>query len=131
MAVATEGQAVKLARAHAEAWSNHDWDTARDMVAPDVHVTATTTQPIMEPTDLTGQDAYMDGLKKFAQPIEPGSARVLAAVGDDRTSLILITVRGAFGPGGTKATIAGARLAQFNADQKLEKEQVVFFAQPA
>ena len=130
MPIDQESSAVALARAHAEAWSHHDWDTARKMLAPDVHVTATTTQPIMNPTDNTGIDDYMDGLIKFAQPVEPGSARVIASVGDERNSLILLTVRAAFGPNGQKVTLPAARLALFDEDQKLKKEQVVFFAVP-
>ena len=83
-----DSPAVALARAHAEAWSNHDWDQARKLLAPNVHVTATTTQPIMgAATDLTGIDAYMDGLIKFAQ---------------------------AFGPDGAKVTLPAARLALFD-----------------
>jgi hypothetical protein len=130
MPIHQESSAVALARAHAEAWSNHDWDTARKMLAPDVHVTATSTQPIMNPTDLTGIDDYMDGLIKFAQAVEPGSARVIASVGDERNSLILLTVRAALGPGGEKVTLPAARLALFDENQKIKKEQVVFFAVP-
>jgi hypothetical protein len=128
MPVLQDSPAVALARAHAEAWSNHHWDKARNMLAPDVHVTATTTQPIMAATDLTGVDDYMDGLIKFAQVIEPGSAHVIASVGDERNSLILLTVRAAFPPDGTKVTLPAARLAMWDENSKLKKEQVVFFA---
>jgi len=132
MPIDQESSAVALARAHAEAWSHHDWDTARKMLAPDVHVTTTTTQPIMggAATELTGIDDYMDGLIKFAQAVEPGSARVIASVGDERNSLILLTVRAAFGPDGPKVTIPAARLALFDENQQLKHEQVVFFAVP-
>jgi hypothetical protein len=130
MAVIQDSPAVAVARVHAEAWSNHDWDTAKQMLAPDVHVIATTTQPIMEGTDLTGVDDYMDGLIKFAQAVEPGSARVLASIGDERNSLILLTVRAAFGPGGEKVTLPAARLALLDEDNKIKDEQVVFFAVP-
>ena len=132
MPIDQESSAVALARAHAEAWSNHDWDTARKMLAPDVHVTTMTTQPIMAgaATELTGIDDYMDGLIKFAQAIEPGSARVIASIGDERNSLILLTVRAAFGPDGPKVTLPAARLALFDENQKIKKEQVVFFAVP-
>jgi hypothetical protein len=75
MPVEQASPAVAFARAHAEAWSNHDWDTVRKMLAPDVYVTSTTTQPIPPPTDTTGADAYMEGLIAFAQAVEPGSAR--------------------------------------------------------
>lgn len=49
-------------------------------------------------------------------------------VGDDQNSLILLTVKAAFGPGAPKVTIPAARLAQFDENRKLKKEQVVFFA---
>ena len=130
MAIDQESPAVALARAHVEAWSNHDWDTARSMLAHDVHITATTTQPIMNPTDTTGIDDYMDGLIKFAQAVEPGSARVIASVGDERNSLILLTVRTALGPDGEKVTLPAARLALFDENQKLQQEQVIFFVVP-
>jgi hypothetical protein len=125
-----DSHAVAIARAHAEAWSNHRWDEARGMLAPDVHVAATTTQPIMEATDLTGIDDYMDGLTKFAQAVEPGSARVVASVGDERNSLILLTVRAAFGPGGGNVTLPAARLALLDDDGKIKDERVIFFAIP-
>lgn len=122
MPVLNDSPAVAVARAHAEAWSNHDWDKAREMLAPDVHVTATTTQPIMAATDLIGVDDYMDGLIKFAQAIEPGSARVIASVGDDRNSLILLTVRAAFTPAGPTVTLPAARLALLDEHNKIKDE---------
>jgi hypothetical protein len=125
-----ESSAVALARAHAEAWSNHDWDAARKMLAPDVRGAATTTHPGIDPTDLTGIDAYMDGLIQFAQPVEPGSLRVIASVGDERNSLLLLTVRAAFGPGGAKVTLPAARLALFDEGQTMKEERVIFLAVP-
>lgn len=130
MPIQHESPAVALARAHAEAWSHQDWDKSRQMLAPDVHVTASSTHPAIPPTDLTGSDAYMEGLIQFAQPIEPGSLRVLTSVGDERNSLILLTVRAA-GQGGEQVTISAARLALFNEHQQLKEEQVIFFAVPA
>src|SRR5262249_12717535 len=66
------------------------------MLAPDLHVTTTSTQSIVYLTDLTGIDVYMNGLIKFAQKVEPGSVRLIASVGDERNSLILLTVRTAY-----------------------------------
>jgi hypothetical protein len=123
-----DSPAVALALAHAEAWSHHDWDTARSMLAPDVHVTTMTTQPTLPATDVTGTDAYMEGLIKFAQAIEPGSFRLIGSIGDDRNSLILHTVQVAFSPDGPKVTLPGARLALFDENNQLKTEQVVFFA---
>jgi hypothetical protein len=72
----------------------------------------------------------MNGLIQFAQAIEPGSARVIASVGDERNSLILLTARAAFGPDGAKVTLPAARLALFDENQKMKEERVIFFAVP-
>jgi hypothetical protein len=129
MPIQQDSSAVALARAHAEAWSHHDWEKARSMLASDVQVTATTTLPLMKPTDTTGIDDYMDGLITFAQAVEPGSARDRerrrrAELADpaDRTSGVR--------PGGEKVTLPAARLVLFGENQKLKKEQVVFFMVP-
>jgi SnoaL-like domain len=130
MTVQLDSPAVAVAREHAEAFSNHDWDRARRSLAEDVHVTATTTIPGMKDTDLTGIEDYMQGLIEFAQPIVPGSARILATVGDERNSLILLTVQGAFGPDGAMVTLPGARLALLDEDGRIKEERVVFFTMP-
>ena len=62
-------------RSASRQWSNHDYDTARNGLAPDVRVTATRTQPMPPTTDLTGTDDYMGGLTQFAQAVVPGSLR--------------------------------------------------------
>ena len=122
-----DSPAVAVARAHAAAWSNHDWDKARKMLSPDVHVTVTTTQPVMPSTDTIGIENYMDDLIKFAQAVEPGSARVIASIGDHRNSLILLTVKASFSPGGPKVTLPAARLALLDENNKIKSEQVIFF----
>jgi hypothetical protein len=129
-AVATESPAVAVARSHVEAWSHHKFDEARSSLAADVDVTVTTTQPIMAPTHLTGVDSYMDGLIKFAQAVVPGSARVIACVGDERNALLMLTVKAAFGPDGGTMTLPAARLYLLDEANKIQAEQVVFFAIP-
>ena len=128
MAITNDSPAVAVARAHVEAWSNHDYDTARSGLAADVTVDATTTLPIMQPTHLTGIDAYMEGLVYFAQTVVPGSARVIAATGDDRNALLTLTVEADLGNG--KMILPGARLYLLDDDNKIKAEQVVFFASP-
>ena len=126
MSAQHESPAVAIARAHVEAWSNHDFDTARKGLAPDVKVTATTTLPIMPATDLTGADDYMIGLTQFAQEVVPGSLRVIASVGDERNALLMLTVEADLG--GRRATLPAARLYLLDDDGKIKAEQVVFYA---
>ena len=126
MSIPTDSLAVAVARAHVEAWSNHDFDTARKYLAPDVRVTATTTQPMPPATDLTGADDYMAGLTQFAQAVVPGSLRVIASVGDERNALLMLTVEANFGAG--TATLPGARLYLLDNDHKIKTEQVIFYA---
>src|SRR5215471_1587265 len=108
MSAQHESPAIAVARAHVEAWTNHDFDAARSALAPDVRVTAVTTQPMPPATDLTGADDYMVGLTQFAQAVVPGSLRILNSTGDERNALLMLTVEADFGAG--KATLPGARL---------------------
>jgi hypothetical protein len=126
MSAQPESPAVAIARAHVEAWTNHDFETARSILADDVHVTATTTQPMPPATDLTGADDYMIGLTQFAQAVVPGSLRVIASTGDERNALLMLTVEADFGAG--KATLPGARLYLLDENNKIKTEQVVFYA---
>jgi hypothetical protein len=129
MRVNHQSPAVTAALAHVEAWSNHDFDTARAGLAADVKVIAITTQPIMKPTDLTGVDHYMAGLIEFASAVVPGSARIVTSLGDVRNALLTLTVQADFGTG--PMTLPGSRLYLFDDDGKIQSEQVIFFATPA
>jgi SnoaL-like domain len=123
-----ESKAVTIALAHIKAWSSHDWDKARKLLADDVHVTANTTQPVMGPTDLIGIDNYMEGLRKFAQAVEIGSAQIVASEGDDKNAMITVTVKADFG--GNKVLITGARLYMLDENSKIKSEKVIFFTMP-
>ena len=123
----SESPAVAVARAHVEAWSNHDFDTARGMLAPDVHVTVTSTTPGLPRTGLTGADSYLEGLIAYAQPIVTGSVKVLATTGDDRNALLLLTLTMAGGPFGEGTTAPCARLYLIDDSGKIKTEQVVFY----
>ena len=126
MAVQTNSSAVQIARAHAQAWSNHDLDTARAALADDVKVSVTTTAPIMPPVNTVGIDAYMVGLESFSKAITPGTLQELAAIGDDRNALLLVTAEADFGFGPT--ALPQARLYLLDDHNKIAHEQVVFFA---
>ena len=92
-----DSPAVKVARGHLEAWTNHDLETARGNLAEDV-------QFFSPAANLVGIADYMDGargLSQFAKQVIPGSLRIIAATGDDRNALIMYEVRtegGAAGP---------------------------------
>ena len=124
-----ENGSVPLAvlRAHVEAWGNHDFDTARSMLAPDVRVRVTTTAPYPPDTDLTGVDNYMEGLHAYAEPIVPGSVTVLASSGDDRNALLLLSPTMAGGPFGDGTAAPCARLYLIGDNGKIKSEQVVFY----
>ena len=128
MPVSTQSTAISVALAHVEAWSNHDFDTARDALAADVTVDATTTLPVMPPTHLAGVEPYMEGLVQFASAVVPGSATVTAATGDEHNALVMLTVEADFGGG--KMILPGARMYLID-DGKIKAEQVIFFAVPA
>jgi len=127
MSAQSESPAVAIARAHVEAWGRHDFDTARSMLAPDVRVRVTTTAPYPPDTDLTGAEAYMEGLHAYAEPIVPGSVNVLASTGDDRNALLLLSLTMAGGPFGEGTTAPCARLYLTDDNGKITAEQVVFY----
>ena len=126
MSAQHESPAVAIARAHAEAWSNHDFDAARSSLADDIKVTATSTVPIMPATDLSGADDYMVGLTQFAQAVVPGSLRVIASVGDERNALLMLTVEADLPVG--RMTLPAARLYLLDEAGKIKAEQVIFYA---
>jgi ketosteroid isomerase-like protein len=121
-----ESPALRVARAHVDAWSRKDWATARSLLSPDVHVTATHNGPYPPPTDLTGADDYMKGLVAFAEPIVAGSVRELAGAGDDRNALITLDLQAAFDPSGPAVAAPCARLYLVE-NGKIKTEQVVFY----
>ena len=121
-----DSPAVAIARAHVEAWSNHDFDTARNSLAADVRVTSTTTLPIMKDVNTVGIDDYMTGLIQFARGVVPGSAHIIASVGDEHNALLMLTVEADFGGG--KTTLPGARLYLLDENNKIKTEHVVFYA---
>jgi hypothetical protein len=51
--------AVQIALAHTDAWSRHDWDKTKELLAPDVHALVTTTMATLSGSEFTGVDKYM------------------------------------------------------------------------
>src|SRR5215467_10512566 len=127
MSHSSDSPAVKLARAHVEAWGSKDFDTARAGLAGAVTVTTSSTNPDLPHTDLLGVDDYMHGLILFAQSIVPGSTQVTDSSGDDEYALLMVTTK-VDGPPYGKLTIHNARLYRFDEDDKIAAEQVIFWA---
>jgi hypothetical protein len=118
-----ESRAVTLARAHLEAWSNHDLESARLNLASDVE--------FFSPAGhLVGVDEYMDaprGLVQFAKQVVPGSLRVLAAVGDERNALIMYQVDTEGGPIGAK-TFPSAQTWVLDEHGKIQVERIISYS---
>ncbi|HYB00647.1 MAG TPA: nuclear transport factor 2 family protein [Ktedonobacteraceae bacterium] len=120
-----DSTAITIARTHIEAWSHHDWDKTRELLAPNVHALVTGTQ--RDTVDFTGIDNYMERKKRGALLVEPGSAQVISAIGDERNALILATMRIALGPGGSMVTMARACLYLLDENKKIKEERDEYF----
>ena len=130
MSQTPDSPAVKLARAHVEAWARKDFDTARNGLAADVRAAQSSTNPDIPRADLVGVDDYMHGLILFAQSIVPGSVQVTGSTGDDRYALLMVTTK-VDGPPFGKLTIHNARLYRFDDNNKIAAEQVMFYTAPS
>jgi ketosteroid isomerase-like protein len=122
--------AISVARAHIDAWSHHDWEKTRELLAPDVHAWVTSTQAGFGTAELTGIDAYMEPKIKAAQLIEPGSVHEICAIGDEHNALILVTFRIGLGPGGAMVTMARSCLYLLDEDGKITEERDTFYILP-
>jgi hypothetical protein len=121
----TESKAVTLARAHLEAWTNNDIETARGNLAPDV-------QFFSPAANLSGIDEYMDaprGLVQFARIVVPGSLRVIAAIGDERNALVMYQVDTQGGPAGPR-TIPAAQTWALDDNGKIQVERIISYSVP-
>src|SRR5262249_41997593 len=98
MSLQQNSAAVAAARAHVEAWGRRDYEAAREALADEVWVTVIAADPSFPKTDLSGAEAYMQGLIQFADGVVPGSTEVVEAVGDDKQALLTVNARVRFGP---------------------------------
>jgi hypothetical protein len=121
----SDSPAVDLARAHLEAWTNHDLDAARGNLAEDV-------QFYSPAANLAGIQEYMEGargLAQFAKQVVPGSLRVIAATGDDRNALIMYEVRTEGGPFGPRL-FPSAQTWMLDENGKIKVERIVSIVIP-
>jgi hypothetical protein len=113
-------RAVALAVAHMQAYTDGDLEAARRNLAEDV-------QCWTNDIHLDGIEPYMVGLSRFAESLEPGGLRVVAARGDDSRAIVLAehTLRGVPFP------FPSARTFELGADGRIRVERAVFFGLPA
>jgi hypothetical protein len=119
----SDAPAVALARAHLEAWTNHDLDAARGNLAADVRFYSPA-------ANLAGIDDYMDGprgLAQFARQVVPGSLRVIAAMGDARNALIMYEVSTEGGAMGSKV-FPSAQTWLLDDNGKIAVERIISYA---
>jgi hypothetical protein len=64
---------------------------------------------------------------KGAQLVEPGSVRVIGAIGDESNALTLVTFQIGMGPGGTMVTMARSCLYLLDENNKIKEERDAFF----
>ena len=124
-----DSPAVAIALAHIDAWTHHDWDKTRELLAADVHAIVASTQAQfgVSGSEFTGVDNYMERKIKGAQLIEPGSVEVLSTIGDLTGAVVTITFRIRLGSGGTMVTMARACAYAIDDNQKIKEERDVFF----
>jgi hypothetical protein len=122
-----DSPAVTIALGHIDAWSHHDWDKTRELLAPNVHALVTTTMANLGGGEFTGIDKYMELKRKAAQLIEPGSVQVIGTIGDEINALTLVTFRIGMGPGGAMVTMARACLYMLDENKKIKEERDSFF----
>ena len=121
----SESPAVRLARSHLEAWTNHDMETARGNLAEDV-------QFFSPAANLVGIEEYMEGargLVQFAKQVVPGSLRIIAATGDERNALLMYEVRTEGGPFGPRL-FPSAQTWVIDDNGKIKTERIVSIAIP-
>jgi len=119
--------AVSIALAHVEAWTRHDWARTRDMLAPDVHASVTSTDPRFPGGEFTGVETYMDRKTKAGRLVDPGSLHLISAIGDERTALIVATFRIGLGPDGALVTMVRSCLYAVDENGKIKEERDAFF----
>jgi hypothetical protein len=122
--------AVRVARAHVDAWGSHDYDSARASLGSGVHVVVTSVDPEAPRVDTTGVEDYMQGLIQFGQAVLPGTTEVSSAVGDATRAMLRVTSRVKFGPDAPEMTLDAARLYRLDENEKIVEEQVIFYVLP-
>src|SRR5215471_8516059 len=117
-------KAVEIAVKHVEAFSTHDYERARSLLADDVHFLLITSIPgFPNPAEGHGVEAFMKALTS-GNTLIPGSLQVLHSIGDDHQALITVSVKGTL-PTQEPITLLAARHYMIDEHEKITNELVI------
>ena len=119
-----KSKAVEIAIRHVQAFSTQDYDTARSLLAEDVHFMLITSIPgFPTPSEGHGVEAFMKALTS-GNTLIPGSLQVIHSVGDDHQALITVSVKGTL-PTQEPITLLAARHYLVDEHEKITNELVI------
>ena len=117
-------KAAAIGMKHVEAFSNHDYETARSLLADDVHFILITSIPgFPNPFEGHGVEEFMKALSS-GNTLIPGSFQVLHSIGDDHQAFILVSVKGTL-PTQEPITLLAARHYMIDENDKIKNELVI------
>ena len=117
-------KAAEIAMKHVEAFSTHDYDTARSLLADDVHFMLITSIPgFPNPVEGHGVEAFMKALSS-GNTLLPGSLQVLHSIGDDHQAFITVSVKGTLSAQ-EPMTLLAARHYMIDDNEKITNELVI------
>jgi ketosteroid isomerase-like protein len=117
-------KAVEIAIRHVEAFSNHDYEKTRSLLADDVHFILITSIPgFPNPVEGNGVEAFLKALSS-GNTLIPGSLQVIHRIGDDHQALITVSVKGTL-PTREPITLLAARHYMIDEHEKITNELVI------
>ena len=120
-------KAVAIAIQHVEAFSTHDYATARSLLADDVHfilITSISIPGFPNPFEGNGVEAFMKALTSGNPLLIPGSLQVIHSIGDDHQALITVSVKATL-PTQEPITLLAARHYMIDEHEKITNELVI------
>ena len=120
----SQPKAAEIAIKHVEAFSNHDYETARSLLADDVHFILITSIPgFPNPLEGNGVEEFMKALSS-GNTLIPGSFQVIHSIGDDHQALIIVSVKGTL-PTQEPINLLAARHYMIDENDKIKNELVI------
>jgi len=118
-------KAVEIAIQHVKAFSNHEYETARSLLADDVHFILITSIPgFPNPFEGNGVEEFMKALTSGNTLIIPGSLQVIHSIGDEHQAFITVSVKGTL-PTQEPITLLAARHYMIDEHEKITNELVI------